>query len=107
MRRAMTMIPEQCKTMADIRTGVDAVDAELVALLARRFGYMNAAARIKKDRNAVRDEVRKAKVIANVKAHARRFGVPEALAAALWQMLVESSISYEMAKFDMKMRHEV
>jgi isochorismate pyruvate lyase len=61
MRRAMTMIPEQCKTMADIRTGVDAVDAELVALLARRFGYMNAAARIKKDRNAVRDEVRKAK----------------------------------------------
>lgn len=93
--------------MADIRAGVDAIDAELVALLARRFGYMTAAARIKTDRNAVRDEVRKAEVIANVKAHARLSGVPEALVAALWHMLVESSISYEMAKFDLKMRHEV
>ena len=39
-------LPHQCETMADVRAGVDQVDRELVALLVRRFGYMDAAARI-------------------------------------------------------------
>lgn len=88
--------------MAEVRAGVDEVDERLVDLLTRRFGYMAAAARIKTDRNTVRDEARKAQVIANVKRHARQAGVPEPLAAALWEMLVESSISYEMTLFDRK-----
>ena len=36
-------LPDQCETMADVRAGVDQVDRELVALLVRRFGYMDAA----------------------------------------------------------------
>ena len=55
--------------MIEVRVGVDAVDRELVALLKRRFGYMDAAARIKPERGHVRDDVRKAQVIANVRAH--------------------------------------
>ena len=66
--------PEACTTMAEVRAGVDAVDRALVALLARRFGYMDAAARIKPERGQVRDEARKAQVIANVRAHAREGG---------------------------------
>lgn len=89
-----------CTTMAEVRAGVDQVDRELVALLARRFGYMDAAARIKPTRDAVRDEARKAQVIANVRAHARTAGVPEAAVAALWETLVEASIAYELAAFD-------
>ena len=96
----MMIEPEDCQTMADVRAGVDAADKALVALLSQRFGYMEAAARIKTDRNAVRDEERKAQVIANVKAHARAAGVPEPLVAALWEMLVESSIAFETARFD-------
>jgi len=92
--------PEDCNSMAEVRAGVDDVDERLVALLARRFGYMAAAARIKTDREAVRDEARKAQVIANAKRHAGLAGVPEPLAAALWEVLVEGSISYEMALFD-------
>jgi len=34
----MTILPgQQCKTMAEVRAGVDQVDRELVALLRRRF----------------------------------------------------------------------
>ncbi|MEO0690606.1 MAG: chorismate mutase, partial [Pseudomonadota bacterium] len=47
--------PDACETMIDVRDGVDATDRELVALLERRFGYMRAAARIKPNREAVRD----------------------------------------------------
>lgn len=96
----MIKAPDQCETMAEVRAGVDAVDRELVALLAQRFGYMRAAARIKTERSAVRDEDRKDAVIAAAKADARASGVPEALVAALWEMLVESSIAYELALFD-------
>lgn len=89
-----------CTTMAEVRAGVDQVDRELVALLARRFAYMDAAARIKAERGAVRDEARKAQVIANVRAHARAAGLPEEPLARLWDQLVEASIAYEFDAFD-------
>jgi isochorismate pyruvate lyase len=89
-----------CTTMAEVRAGVDQVDRELVALLARRFAYMDAAARIKSERAAVRDEARKAQVIANVRSHARDAGLPEDALARLWDQLVETSIAYEFEAFD-------
>ena len=92
--------PDLCHTMPQVRAGVDAVDAALIALLARRFGYMRAAARIKPDRAAVRDEVRKAHVIGAAVAQAKSLGVPEELIAALWEQLVEASIAYEFDHWD-------
>lgn len=98
--------PEQCETMPEVRAGVDEIDRQLVALLARRFGYMDAAARIKPDRAIVRDEARKAQVIKNVRGHARSAGIPEGVIAAVWETLVEGSIAYELERFD-SLRSEV
>ena len=89
-----------CTTMTEVRAGVDALDRDLVALLARRFAYMDAAARIKPERGHVRDEARKAQVIANARAEATRLGVPEEVVGDLWETLVEASIAYELAAFD-------
>jgi isochorismate pyruvate lyase len=86
--------------MAEVRAGVDAVDRELVALLTRRFTYMDAAARIKPARGQVRDEARKAQVIAQAAAAAAAAGLPAGLAEALWEMLVEASIAHELAVWD-------
>ncbi len=95
-----TLDPRNCTTMAEVRAGVDAVDRALIALLARRFGYMDAAARIKPSRDEVRDEARKAEVIANARAAAAASGLPDQVIAALWDQLVEASIAYEFAAFD-------
>lgn len=92
--------PEACTTMLEVRAGVDAVDAALVALLRRRFGYMDAAARIKPERGHVRDEARKAQVIANARAHAVTAGIPDDAVGAIWELLVEASIAYEFDSFD-------
>ena len=92
--------PDACQTMPQIRAGVDALDRELVALLARRYAYMRAAARIKPDRALVRDEARKAAVIAAARAEAARLGAPPDRIGALWEALVESSIAYELERFD-------
>lgn len=103
MARGMTdpiTAPHDCTSMADVRAGVDALDGELVALLARRFGYMRAAARIKPSRDTVRDEARKAEVIANVRRHAEAMGLPPERLAAVWDALVEQSIAYEYDEWD-------
>ncbi len=92
--------PDTCQTMADVRLGVDCTDRELVGLLARRFAYIRAAARIKQDRNAVRDERRKAEVIAAARAEAERLGAPADAIMMLWEQLVEASIAFELAEWD-------
>ncbi|HRE34390.1 MAG TPA: chorismate mutase [Sphingopyxis terrae] len=93
-------LPDQCETMADVRAGVDQVDRELVALLVRRFGYMDAAARIKTERCAVRDEPRKAQVLDNVAREAESAGLDPQRIRAVWNELVEQSIAYEAVRWD-------
>jgi isochorismate pyruvate lyase len=92
--------PEDCTTMAEVRAGVDALDRELVALLATRFGYMRAAARIKPNREAVRDEDRKARVIAAAVVEAEAQGIPGDVVGDIWERLVEGSIAYEFGEWD-------
>lgn len=87
-------------SMAEVRTGVDAVDREIVALLAERFAYMRAAARIKPERAMVRDEARKQAVIDQATAQARALGIPADVIERLWDQLVEASIAYELAEWD-------
>lgn len=99
-RMTTPVLPDDCRTMIEVRAGVDATDRELVALLARRFGYMRAAARIKPDRGAVRDEVRKAAVIAAARSEAERLGAPADAITLLWNELVEASIAYEFTEWD-------
>jgi isochorismate pyruvate lyase len=96
----MPKMPEACETMIEVREGVDALDRELVALLAKRFGYMRAAARIKPSRDAVRDEARKTSVIAAAVAEAETHGIPADVIADIWERLVEGSIAYEFGEWD-------
>ncbi len=91
--------PADCTTMTQVRAGVDEVDRQVVALLARRFGYMDAAARIKPTRDAVRDERRKADVKAKVDAAAAADGVDRALVERLYEDLIETSIAHELARW--------
>ena len=95
-----TIDPADCTNMVEVREGVDAVDHALVDLLVRRFGYMDAAARIKPERGEVRDEPRKAAVIDAAAERAAAAGLPENVIRDLWEQLVESSIAYELERFD-------
>ena len=94
--------PQDCTTMTEVRAGVDDVDRQVVALLKRRFGYMDAAARIKPDRSAVRDEWRKSDVLSKVDAAAAEAGIDRALLARLYEELIECSIAHELIQFDLR-----
>jgi isochorismate pyruvate lyase len=92
--------PADCTTMAEVRQGVDALDRALVLLLAERQRYMDAAARIKPDRNIVRDEARIEDVVSKVKAAAREAGLSEEIAEPVWRLLIERCIAHELAAWD-------
>lgn len=92
--------PAACTTMAEVRQGVDALDRALVTLLTERQRYMDAAARIKGERAAVRDEARIEDVVAKVKAEARARGLSEAIAEPVWRLLIERCIAYEFEVWD-------
>ena len=92
--------PADCQSMTEVRAGVDDVDQRIIALIERRFGFMDAAARIKPTREAVRDEWRKADVKAKVDAAAAAAGVDRALMARLYEDLIETSIAHELRRWD-------
>jgi isochorismate pyruvate lyase len=92
--------PDECATMAEVRQGVDALDRALVALLVERQRYMDAAARIKADRDSVLDRARIEDVVAKVKAEARRAGLSEAIAEPVWRTLIDRCIAYEFERWD-------
>ncbi len=91
---------DACQTMDEVRAGVDATDAALLDLLVRRFAYMRAAARIKPDRESVRDEARKAEVVEAVRSMAQERGLPATALGAIWGDLVEASIAYELTEWE-------
>jgi isochorismate pyruvate lyase len=61
---------------------------------------MDAAARIKPERGAVRDVARIEDVVAKVKAYARQAGLSEAIAEPVWRLLIDRCIAYEFDRWD-------
>lgn len=94
------LAPEACRTMTDVRAGVDEIDRALVRLLVRRQGYMDAAARIKPSRDSVRDEARIAQVLDNVQREARENGLSWDIAEPVWRTLIERCIAHEFTVWD-------
>ncbi|HEX8569070.1 MAG TPA: chorismate mutase [Caulobacteraceae bacterium] len=92
--------PDRCETMGEVRAGVDALDRALVAIVAERQRYMGAAARIKPDREAVRDEARIDDVLRKVGSAAVEAGLDPMIAGPVWRMLVDRCIAYELGEFD-------
>lgn len=92
--------PLACETMKDVRAGVDEIDRMLVALITRRQGYMDAAARIKPSRSVVRDEARIQQVLDNVKAEAEKHGLSWSIAEPVWREMMERCIAYEFEVWD-------
>lgn len=92
---AMASIPQ---SLAEIRARIDALDAELVQLLARRQTLVRAAAGFKTDAQSVRAPDRAARVIAAARAKAESAGLAPEVAEAVWRAMVSAFIDLELAE---------
>ncbi|MEM9706416.1 MAG: chorismate mutase [Pseudomonadota bacterium] len=84
-----------CQSMDDVRFEIDRLDRVLVALLAERQQYIEAAGRIKGRRSDVRVPWRIEDVVAKVMATADRMGLSKKIAEPVWRELIERCIDHE------------
>lgn len=91
--------PEQCTDMSELRAEIDRLDGELVRLLAERAAYIDRAAQIKAGVDLpARIVPRVEEVVANVRRHAERHGLPPDLVEKLWRRLIDWSIAREESR---------
>jgi isochorismate pyruvate lyase len=89
-----------CASMEEVRAEIDALDRQIVTLLADRLHYIDEAARLKQSRDQVRDEARIADVLAKAEAEAQHIGADPQVVDAAYRALIEASIAHELAMFD-------
>lgn len=85
-------------SLAEVRDAIDAVDAELTRLLARRQRLVEAAAGFKTDENAVRAPDRAKAVIAAARERALEHGLAPEVAEAVWTAMVGAFIDLELRR---------
>jgi isochorismate pyruvate lyase len=93
---------KSCRDMTEVRAEIDALDREIVALLADRLHFIGEAARIKPQRAMVRDEARIEDVMAKIRTAATAAGIDPDFVEPLYRDLVERSIAHELALFDQR-----
>lgn len=86
---------EDCTEMTEVREEIDRLDRLLVALLAERQGYIEAAARIKPRAEEVRLEWRIEDVVAKVLRSAEAAGLSKRIAEPVWRVLIDRCIDHE------------
>jgi isochorismate pyruvate lyase len=91
-----TVPANECRTMAEVRDGIDRLDRELVRLIAERQAYIEAAARIKDEETEVRLEWRIEDVVTKVLAAADREGLSKRIAEPVWREMIERCIEHEL-----------
>lgn len=87
--------------MEQVRAGIDRLDRVLVALLAERQGYIEAAGRIKPRQDEVRLPWRIEDVVSKVLAEADKQGLSKRIAEPVWRELIDRCIEHEHEIWEM------
>jgi isochorismate pyruvate lyase len=88
----------ELQSLAEVRSRIDDLDGQLVALLARRQELVEAAAGFKRDEQAVRAPDRVEKVVAAVRAKATDAGLDAAVAEAIWRAMITAFTELELTR---------
>ena len=91
---------ETSETMEQVRYEIDRIDRLLVEILAERQSFMDAAARIKGEREIVHDRARIEDVVTKVLAASAEAGLSPAIAEPVWRTLIDRCIAYEFGSYD-------
>ncbi len=95
----MTRAAQDCHSMADLRDAIDALDQNLVRLLAQRMHYIDRAIELKPSEGMpARIPDRVEAVVQNVINTAKAEGFDPVLAETLWRQLIDWSIDREAVK---------
>lgn len=94
-----------CGSLDEVREHIDAIDRQIVELLAERGGYVRQVMRFKKSADDVPAPRRVERVIANVRGLAEEHGADPELVAAVYRTLIQGLIAGEMKELNGDARH--
>jgi isochorismate pyruvate lyase len=92
--------PGQCANLDEIRAGMDAIDREIVALIARRVAYVRAAARFKASSASVAAPERVAAVLNTRRGWAEAAGLNGDVVESLYRELVAYCVAEEHKQWE-------
>ncbi|MCP9623061.1 chorismate mutase [Nocardia otitidiscaviarum] len=87
------------ESLDQVRARIDALDGELVGLLAERQRLVRAAARFKTDEQAVRAPDRVERVVGLARERARAGGLAPEVAEAVWRAMIGAFIELELGEY--------
>jgi isochorismate pyruvate lyase len=85
-------------TLDDIRAGIDRIDDEIVALIARREGLVRAAGALKADAHAVRAPDRVEQVVAGARLRAVEAGADPEVVEQVYRAMITAFIALELTE---------
>jgi isochorismate pyruvate lyase len=88
--------PDGCQSLAEVRSEIDRIDEQIIALLGRRAGYVHAAARFKTSEAAVAAPERQAAMLEERRRWATREGLDPDVIEKLYRDLVDYFIAREL-----------
>lgn len=90
---------QHCETMGQVRSCIDAIDEQVVALLAARSGYIAQAARIKQRADQIVDLERVEYIVQRMRDAMAARAAPPDIAEATYRSLIGASIAFEQKEF--------
>ncbi|MBB4660164.1 chorismate mutase [Parvularcula dongshanensis] len=94
----MSVAPQDCPSMDEVRVEIDRIDDALVDLLVERWGYVDRAWQLKKRPEDATVPWRIQQVIDRVRERCDGTDMPPALAEALWRQIIGWGIQHEQEK---------
>ena len=86
--------------MQDIREEIDTLDAEIINLLGRRFGYVKAASKFKTSESSVRAPERFQAMLKQRRTWAEDAGLSAGVIEKMYRDLVTYFITEELQRFE-------
>jgi isochorismate pyruvate lyase len=88
-----------CQSLMEVRDHIDAIDREILGLMAERQKYVGEAGRFKKDPASVSAPARVEAIIAKAKQIARDDGLAESVAERTYRAMIGGFEDYERAEW--------
>ncbi|MBU2760270.1 chorismate mutase [Acidithiobacillus sulfurivorans] len=85
-----------CTSIEEVRSNIDRIDRQIVALLAERGGFVKQAARFKKTTDDVKAPQRVEQVIAKVTALSQELGANPSVTELVYRAMISGFINAEL-----------
>jgi isochorismate pyruvate lyase len=95
-----TTPPDECSSLDEIRSGMDAIDREIIGLLTRRVAYVKAAAKFKTSAETVAAPDRVQKVLDTRRDWANEAGLDGDIVRNLYRGIVSYCVGEEKKQWE-------